>query len=186
MSLEGHTMAILGALKNILDTKTASRLDLFPTFRFYVEIGSIIKAAFTECSGLEVSTEIQEYAEGGNNGFVHVFPGRTKYSHVTLKRGFVISNEIFDWYKQMESCVAQGKAFSFQQVSIILHNVEPGMEGMRWDLDRAFPVKWVGPSLKTDEAVVAVETLELAHHGIQTQKVKTRPVGLLTQIINSL
>jgi phage tail-like protein len=148
-------------------TLTGARLDLFPTFKFHVEIGSIIKAAFIECTGLEMSTDVKEYEEGGTNGFVHVFPGRTKYSHVTLKRGFIMTNEIFLWYKQMEDCLRQGKALEFQQVSIILWSPNLGFPEMRWDLDRAFPVKWVGPSLKTDEAAVAVETLELAHHGIQ-------------------
>jgi phage tail-like protein len=38
---------------------------------------------------------------------------------------------------------------------------------MRWSLDKAFPVKWIGPALKTDENAFAVETLEFAHHGIQ-------------------
>lgn len=150
-------------------TATGSRLELFPTFRFFVEIGSIIKAAFTECNGLDMSTEIKEYEEGGTNGFVYVFPGRTKYSHVTLKRGFIMDNEIFKWFKQMEDCLRQGKAFKFEQVSIILRSPNQNAKPMRWDLDRALPVKWVGPALKSDEANVAVESLEIAHHGIQCQ-----------------
>jgi phage tail-like protein len=149
---------------------TGAKIDLFPTFRFQVEIGSIIKAAFTECSGLEMSTEVKEYEEGGTNGFVHVFPGRTRYSHVTLKRGFIMTNELYIWYKQMEDCLRQGKPLQLQQVSIILWSPNLGFPEMRWNLDRAFPVKWVGPNLKTDEAAVAVEILELAHHGIQDSR----------------
>jgi phage tail-like protein len=153
-------------------TLTGARLDIFSTFKFHVEIGKIIKAAFTDCSGLEMSTEVKEYEEGGTNGFVHIFPGRTKYSHVTLKRGFILDNELFMWFKQMEDCLQQGKKFQFEQVSIILRSPNLDGEGMRWDLDRAFPVKWSGPTFKSDEAAVALETLEIAHHGIQPQKVK--------------
>ncbi|MBN1191137.1 MAG: phage tail protein [Dehalococcoidales bacterium] len=159
------------SISNIMGTTlTGARLDLFPTFRFHVEIGSIIKAAFTECSGLEMNIDFKEYEEGGTNGFVHVFPGRTRYSHVTLKRGLIMTNELYTWFKEIEDCVRQGKKLKFQQVSIILWSPNQGFPEMRWNLDRAFPVKWVGPAFKTDEAAVSVETLELAHHGIQDMR----------------
>jgi phage tail-like protein len=148
--------------------RTGARLEYFPTFKFHVELGSVTEGAFTDCSGLEMSTEVKEYEEGGNNGFVHKFPGRTRYSHVTLKRGFLLSNEIFLWYREMEDCLRQGKAVPFRQVSIIL--VSTGFGGqMRWNLNNAFPVKWTGPNLKTDETAVATESLEFAHHGISVQ-----------------
>lgn len=147
-------------------TKTGAQFDPFPTFKFHVEIGSIVEAAFMECSGLEMGTEVFEYNEGGVNDFTHKFPGKTRVSNVVLKRGFALSNEIFLWYKEMEDCLRAGKPVNFRQVSITLYTtVTQGMV-MRWTLDKAFPVKWVGPTLRTDEAALAVETLELAHHGI--------------------
>ena len=151
------------------DTKTGAKPDLFPTFKFHVEIGSITEAAFVECSGLDMAHEPFEYQEGGQNGFVHKFPGITKYSNVTLKRGLLLSNEIFKWYREMEDSMRQGKAFSkgcFRTVTIRLYSSQKIGKSMQWNLDKAFPVKWVGPTFKTDEAAVAIETLELAHHGI--------------------
>ncbi len=147
-------------------TLTGNRNDPFPTFKFHVEIGSIVEAYFTECSGLEMSTEVMEYAEGGLNDFVHKFPGRTKVTNVTLKRGFALSNGIFKWYKEMENCMRQGKKFDFRSVTITMYTTEQHGKLMRWNLDKAFPVKWVGPSFRTDETAVAVESLEFAHHGI--------------------
>lgn len=147
-------------------TITGLRSDPFPTFKFHVEIGSLTEAAFMECSGLEMGTEVFEYKEGGVNDFVHKFPGQTKVSNVTLKRGFALSNEIYLWYKEMEDSLRQGKPFQFRQVSITLYTTVQHGSMMRWSLNKAFPVKWVGPSLKTDEAAFAVETLEFAHHGI--------------------
>jgi phage tail-like protein len=35
----------------------------------------------------------------------------------------------------------------------------------RWSLVDVVPVKWSGPQLSPDNAKVAIETLELAHHG---------------------
>ena len=34
-----------------------------------------------------------------------------------------------------------------------------------WSLDGVMPVRWSGPSLNLDSPKVAMETLELAHHG---------------------
>ena len=150
------------------DTKTARIVDPFATFKFHVEVKGITEGAFTECSGLEMSTEVFEYQEGGLNEYVHKFPGRTKVSNVTLKRGFATSNELFAWYKKMEEDVNDlgGKGFDFRQVTITLYSSAERGKKVRWLLDKAFPVKWVGPTFKTDEAAVAIETLEFAHHGI--------------------
>jgi len=170
-----------------LTTKTAKRFDPFPTFKFHVQIGDITEAAFSDCSGLEMSTEVFTYQEGGLNEYVHQFPGRTKYSNITLKRGFTTSNEIYEWYKEMESKLLGGQPFDFRQVTITLYsNVVQG-KSVRWILNKAFPIKWVGPAFKTDEAAIAVETLEFAHHGIETDLsgMKDKP-GLIAQIIETL
>lgn len=160
---------MVNPIKSSGSTKTAQRMDPFPTFKFHVEVGDITEAAFTECSGLEMSTDVFEYIEGGLNEYVHKFPVRTKVSNVTLKRGLTTSNELYDWYREMENALRQGKAFSFRQVTITLRTTVNQEEVMRWTLDKAFPVKWVGPAFKTSEAAVAIETLEFAHHGISVQ-----------------
>jgi phage tail-like protein len=154
------------------DTKTGRIVDPFATFKFHVKVGDITEAAFTECSGLEMSTEVFEYQEGGRNEYVHKFPGRTKYSNITLKHGFATSNELFNWYKEMEEKVLSGKRFDRRQVTITLYsNVAQNKQWM-WNLYEAFPVKWVGPSFKTDEAAIVIETLEFAHHGITVDERK--------------
>jgi len=151
------------------DTRTGAPLGLFPTFKFHVEIGSITEAAFTECTGLDMGHEPFLYEEGGENSFVHKFPARTKYSNIVLKRGVLLSNEIFAWYREMENAMRQGLPFAqgcFRTVTIRLYTSQEQGTMMIWNLDKAFPVKWTGPTFNTDEAAVAVETLEFAHHGI--------------------
>lgn len=147
-------------------TRTAQRVDPFATFKFHVEVGDIEEAAFEECGGLEMATEIFEYQEGGLNEYVHKLPGRTKYSNVTLKRGFSLSNELYDWYSKLEEDLLTGKAITRRQVTITLYSTTDPDKSMRWTLNNAFPVKWVGPAFKAGEAAVAIETLEIAHHGI--------------------
>ncbi len=42
---------------------------------------------FYDCSGLEMSVDVLEYREGGNNDFVHHLPGRVQYPNLVLSRG---------------------------------------------------------------------------------------------------
>jgi len=147
-------------------TKTAQRIDPFATFKFHVEIGDIKEAAFSDCSGLEMATDVFEYQEGGLNEYSHKLPGRVKLSNVTLKRGFATSNELYNWYFEMEQDLLTGNSITPRQVTITLYSTVTQKETMRWTLNDAFPVKWVGPTFKAGEAAVAIESLEFAHHGI--------------------
>ena len=147
-------------------TKTAQRVDPFATFKFHVEIGDIKEAAFSECAGLEIATDVFEYQEGGLNEYSHKLPGRTKLSNITLKRGFATSNELYNWYLEMEQDLLRGKSITRKQVTITLYSTAKQEELMRWTLNDAFPVKWVGPTFKAGEAATAIETLEFTHHGI--------------------
>jgi phage tail-like protein len=129
--------------------------------RFYLRIGSEIEARFSEASGLQVETTVQDYEEGGNNAFVHRLPGRTKVGNLTLKRGITKGSEFFKWYTD----VANGNIVK-KAVSLVIF-APNGDTVAHWDLVDAFPVKWVGPQLVADGTAVAVETLELAHAGLK-------------------
>jgi phage tail-like protein len=147
-------------------TRTGQRIDPFASYKFHIEIGDIIEAFFTECSGLDIATEVFEYKEGGLNEFSHKLPGRTIMSNVTLKRGFALSNELFNWFQEMNESLNLGKGLTMKLVTITLHSSAVRGTAMRWTLHDAFPVKWVGPTLNTSQANVAIETIEFAHHGI--------------------
>ena len=135
--------------------------DTLPVFRFMVEFGHVIQGVFSECSGLSVELEVEEYKEGGQNNFVHKLPGRRKYGNITLKRGLTDSMALWLWFQS----VISGNPLAKQNVSIILYD-EAHRQGMRWELLDAFPVKWEGPALMVDGNTVAIESLQLAHHGM--------------------
>jgi phage tail-like protein len=135
--------------------------EAYTNCRFYVKIDELTQAVFTEVSGLQVETMVQDYEEGGNNGFVHRMPGRTKVSNLTLKRGITKSNEFFKWYAQ----IATG-TINRRNLSVIMYDTA-GNELVRWNFIKAYPVKWVGPQFSADGKTMAIETLELAHDGIQ-------------------
>ena len=137
-----------------------NRTDPYLAFRFKVEIEGVIAASFSECSGLQVETEIEEYREGGVNVFVHKLPKRTKYQTITLKRGLMDSEELWYWHQG----VVAGIVIRLNGSILLLDH--KGREQWRWNFIEAYPIKWVGPALRADQGSVAIETLELAHHGL--------------------
>ncbi len=137
-------------------------------FRFYVEISGIVTAEFTECSGLDMTREVKEYQEGGTNDFVYKLPGRTSYSNITLRRGITYTRELWDWYM---AGLYDGKVKRIN-FSIILGNGEL-KKVKQWDVFEAFPVKWSGADLSTETLQVALETIEIAHHGINLSAEET-------------
>ncbi len=137
------------------------RADPIAKFRFGVEIKGIVQGWFTECSGLTVQREVIEHKEGGLNDYVHKLPGRVSYSNITLKRG-IAGNQLWRWFRRG---LYDGRV-QRRNVSIILYSGNR-KKAKRWNLTDAYPIKWTGPDFKTEGAEVAVETLELVHHGME-------------------
>jgi len=140
---------------------TGERKDPYLTFNFAVEIEGLVAGGFNEVSGLQAEIEVQDYREGGVNEYIHKRAGPARYpSNLTLKRGMTDTTTLWSWYCD----VMQGKIVR-KNVSVILMN-SAGEEKKRWNFQKAYPVKWAGPGLKSSTSVVAVETLELAHDGL--------------------
>ncbi len=137
------------------------RKDPYLSFRFLVEIQGLVVGGFSEVSGLQANTEVEEIKEGGVNDFVHKLPKITKYPNITLKRGITDLDALWHWHQD----VVNGKV-ERKTVFIMLMDSE-GNEKWRWSFEHAYPVKWTGPDLKADGSTVGVETLELAHNGIK-------------------
>ena len=141
--------------------------DPFGNFRFKLELSDVHVAGFAECTGLNIETKVLEYKEGGNNATTLKFPEPSTYGNVTLKRGVTNSNDLLSWQLDVVSgTFSKNRRAGNQKIAIVLMN-EKGEDVRRWNLIRAFPVKWVGPDLKASASEVAIETHELAHEGIQ-------------------
>ncbi|MGB4863426.1 MAG: phage tail protein [Tepidiformaceae bacterium] len=136
-------------------------------FRFSVEISGIQEALFTECSGFEAKVEVEEYKEGGLNDYVHKLPGRQSYANITLKRGMTNSVELWDWLNRLATKSA--KRDEKKDISVVLRDGK-GDEILRWNLTKAYPVKWTSPTMQTDQSSIMVETLELAFQEVTMQR----------------
>ncbi|HEX6684200.1 MAG TPA: phage tail protein [Candidatus Limnocylindrales bacterium] len=115
--------------------------------------------AFTTCEGLGCEVVLEQREEGGNNGFVWQLPSRIKYSNVKLTRPICKdSANLTKWLAGFASGVKL-------RTATINARGSDGEIIASWSLDGVLPVRWSGPSLNPDSPKVAMETIELAHHG---------------------
>ena len=70
-----------------------------PVSLFVVKVPDIDTIGmFTQCSGLEMKVDVLEYAEGGNNEFVHQLPGQVSYPNLILERGLTNDDAVLKWF----------------------------------------------------------------------------------------
>jgi phage tail-like protein len=141
--------------------EAAARHDPVPAFRFRIVFDDLPECGFSDCSGLQLELETQDYAEGGLNTHTWKFPTRAKQSNVTLKRG-VINRLLWDWLHDIANGVMK-----YRSGTITVFDTSGQQPVMRFQISRAFPVKWVGPELSATQSNLAMETLELAHQGME-------------------
>jgi phage tail-like protein len=131
---------------------------------FAVTIDDKRLGTFNSCEGLGVEVVLEQREEGGQNGFVWQLPTRIKYSNVKLSRPLCAdTNEVMNWLTGMTIGVTP------QTASIAAMTAERKIVA-QWGLLGVIPVRWSGPSLNLDSPKVAIETLEIAHHGFAPGK----------------
>ena len=140
---------------------TGQRVDPFLNFNFLVELDGVARAAFSEVSGLDATTDPTEYREGGENTTVRQLPGLTKYSNIVLKWGLTSDTELYDWHR--ETVLGDVKR---KNGSIIVLDRRSN-EVARWNFVNAWPTKYDIPDFNATANEVAIETLELAHEGVE-------------------
>ncbi len=134
-------------------------VDTAVSVRYVVSLDGQELGAFSTCEGLGVEVVMEQREEGGNNSFIWQLPSRIKYSNVKLTRPVgKESHLITDWLISFAQQVTR-------KTACISAMTVDGTVVASWSLDGVMPVRWSGPSLNLDSPKVAMETLELAHHG---------------------
>jgi phage tail-like protein len=140
------------------------RLDPYQVFNFFIEIDGLLVGGFSECSGLQVEVEVENYPEGGVNDYVHHFKGRAKYPPLVLKHGLSLMEGLWSWHQD----VIQGEFERLNGTIYLLNRMQ--IPVLWWDFKEAFPTKWTGPELRADSGNVAFESVELVHKGLSRPK----------------
>lgn len=133
--------------------------DHFTTCYFLLKIPDIDPIGwFTRCSGLELTFDVYDYREGGNNDFVHRLPGGVRYPNLVLSRGLTNEEALIKWVWATHT-----KAIR-KEVTLTLK--APSKE-RSWAFADAFPIRWTGPEMDSHGSGIATETLEIAHSGLR-------------------
>ena len=102
-----------------------------------------------------------EYRVGGEPNTVRKLPGLTRYANIVLRRGITKDAELWNW----RQTVVQGNV-DRRNGSIILLD-DDGHRGRALELLPRLDCKWEGPALNAEGNEVAIETVEIAHEGLE-------------------
>ena len=141
-------------------------------------IGGVLPSVggFSEVSGLDSSIEMFDYKEGGRNDFVHKFATRASYGNLNFKRGVALTPDLWQWFDK----VRQG-SFGARRGVTITHLQADGTPALVWNVTRALPLKYTGPSWNAGQSSVAIESIEMAHEGLEL--IPTTLGGFISSIL---
>jgi phage tail-like protein len=145
------------ASQNVLD-------DIEGNMIFALEIEGIEVANFIECNGIKRSTEVFEIQEGGLNEFVHKLPGQTRWENIVLRFGVTGDTTLMSWAEEILA-----DSFSARRSGAIVIKRLSGDVVRRYSFKQAWPVAWEGPAFNANGADLAIEMLEIAHHGVEVE-----------------
>lgn len=137
---------------------------------FLFEVDGVEIGRFMGISGLEVTVAVEEIEEGGENSYVHKLPGRMTWPNITLKRGITQNDALLTWLNKSsgEQFSASGNKLTRSTAAITL--IGPAGQRLRaWEFDGAFPIKWKGPDFDVASSEMALEELEITHHGFRAK-----------------
>lgn len=151
--------------------------ELLPAFRFLVTLDAadaylpaaqaalvpkVAAGAFQEVRGLGADLEVTAHPEGGVNHYVHQLPVRHTWTRISLKGGVVRDLGLWKWYVAglHDSLGAR------RDGCVILQGLD-GKPAIAWQFHAGLAVKWQGPEFNAMQGAVAIESLEIIHHGLE-------------------
>jgi len=139
----------------------------YGAFNFIVNFeGSEIFGGFSDVSGIGSEITVAEYRYGNDReNHVRKVPGVHKVGDVTLKRGVIDSESVWQWIRDVRSNGVNGQ----RNVSITLLD-EARNPVQTWMLRNVIPMKYTGPTLAAKGGGdVAMEELVLSAEGLEVE-----------------
>lgn len=132
---------------------------------FELAIFGIAAVSFSKCAGLAGEVGVEEFAEGGENRFAHRFPVRASFPNLVLSGGAGPSRDLWDWFYEYH--VTGRVAPRDGQVTMRATVAGEPLPVRVWSFQRGWPVKMSGPDLDAQASAVAIESIEIVHHGLR-------------------
>jgi phage tail-like protein len=116
-------------------------------------------------SGLSQELTMEPIWEGGASGQYRMLPKKKQWPNLVLQ-GVVALKEtaFFDWFDSVKiGKIKQARADGL----ISLMSGDLPVPVATWSFTGAFPVKYVGPTLDKHNSLLAFESIELTHKGLE-------------------
>lgn len=124
-------------------------------------------AFFRSVSGLKYDTEIVDLREGGLNNSSRKLIGGVKWSNLVFKRGFSGSSALLAWRDAWFAPLKAGEKRPRLSGTIIQLATDVKTVQAQWKFTEGVPVKWEISDFDASKSEVAIETLEIAHEGLE-------------------
>jgi phage tail-like protein len=154
---------------SILDPLTSYRFivtlnpgDAYLPARQAAQVILFAIGGFQEAKGLGADLEVTPYAEGGVNDYVHQLPVRHSWTRISLRRGLALGAGLWEWY---EAGLTQSLGARRDGAILLLSTA--GIPMVAWEFYGGIAAKWTGPELNAMQNAVAIEGVEIAHHGVR-------------------
>lgn len=179
MGLFGRDNPLLGYNFRISLLESSSSLAVNVATIAFQNLVDRASGGFSECSGLEMTMDVEDYMEGGNNSTVLKFPTRIKWNDITLKKGLTLDTELWDWFDGF----VQGRGE--RKDGLIILNNEAQLPQVAWGFRRGLPIKYTAPSMNASQNEVAVESIQIAHEGLYQIQGLGAASGIVSAIGNA-
>ena len=130
----------------------------FLGYCFIVDIPGIAIASFSEVSISEMVIGTVTYREGPDPQYLRALPTLTSYSNPIFRKGLTASMDLYNWHH-----LVVNKGISVQgakkNVSVTLIDAAGGPLA-HWDMNGAFPVRYVSSPMSAASGDIAVEEIE--------------------------
>jgi len=113
-------------------------------------------AIFRECTGLKMERQATDYHIGGVRDYTHKILGIVKWTNIKLARGFTGDKALFEW-----------KTNPRRINGLIIHLGPDLQPKITFRFKKGFPAKWTGPNFDASKNEIGIESIEIAHEGLE-------------------
>jgi phage tail-like protein len=131
-----------------------------------LQLSSMADAGFQEASGLEAKIETEALKEGGENRYVHQLPGATISPNLVLRRGYVTRPSFLSEWAAQTIGSTLSQPILTQTLVVMLLGAD-SIPLVAWNLQRAWPVRWVTGPFDSQKNEVLTEVLEFSYATVQ-------------------
>jgi len=159
------------------------KTDPLRNFKFQVNIAhpgfpaGFLKMGFMSASGLNITTEVIPYREGGMNTTTQKMPGQSDFSPLTLSKGLAVGDaSMLNWMRQIftvQQGTGTGKSGNDFRgtitINVLDHPVTLGNAPVKaqFKVYNAWPTAVAFSDLDAGANAIVVQQMTLAHEGFE-------------------